>query len=247
MTQEVTLSGVQALFRDSVAGFSDCRTSLASSVFEDPTYTMQDAQREVLSLFACEKERWLSTASTHMPLQGAGGTCGTLLAERPDLAAADDDGERPLLSGVCPPLPDSAESSEVCLARDGAQAAPFIEVFEDTEFEVHCGAASRERPRLSGVGPPLLGSAENSEGSLARGGTDTAPFMEVFEETEFEVRCGAASQVCTEAPLGCDEPPHLRRRSSGTLVWTDLSPSVFEFSDDASDDLFDSSPDAVNA
>jgi len=51
-TQELTTSGVRALFRDSRSS----RPSLSSSIFEDPTYTMEVAKREVLDILAHDPE-----------------------------------------------------------------------------------------------------------------------------------------------------------------------------------------------
>merc|ERR1712039_990731 len=49
-TQEVTTSCVRALLQDPRSS----RPSMASTAFEDPTYTMQDVQREVLAYFSSD-------------------------------------------------------------------------------------------------------------------------------------------------------------------------------------------------
>merc|ERR1711865_142807 len=56
--QEVTTTCVRSLLRDSRA--TSRASSIGSTAFEEPTYTMQEVQREVLGLFSSDSPRWVA-------------------------------------------------------------------------------------------------------------------------------------------------------------------------------------------
>lgn len=121
-TQEVTTSCVERLLGDSrpsLASSMASRPSVASSAFEEPTYTMQEVQREVLSLFSSDSSKEQASDPTVSPV----GALGSFLG----LSAAESDFVPEIIGGPLGNLP--------CLNQDLAAQSSSFEIFQETDLD----------------------------------------------------------------------------------------------------------------
>mmetsp|Transcript_85857 Transcript_85857/g.161647 ORF Transcript_85857/g.161647 Transcript_85857/m.161647 type:complete len:682 (+) Transcript_85857:71-2116(+) len=218
-TGEITTSGVRALFR-SHSRESRCsslsRPSSSSYAFEDPTFTTEQARQEVLSILAHDhhNEQSAGCHSSSAPEKLAASSRSAVGTEASgnSLPSSQDKPEQRRAPGLF----NVFEEEPLLQAQaKKSHSSALLDVFEE---EPPPGAGPAESAALqSGFQvfeeEPSLGGAEPAE--LA-----SQSAFQVFEETSLDFSL-TASHDYGRAAGGSNAGLGLRRRSSGELRWDD--------------------------
>lgn len=187
-TEEVTTTCIRALLRESRSSrpslasrasfVSSARPSLASSAFEDPTYTMQEVQREVLGLFSSSSPTQVAevmqAASTEAVEHDDGQASQHLLRMSSDEFSADS---VPSMTAAFPLGASSSTNDELAprsLAFDVFQeelAAPrssAFDVFQEPDLAEQelCGSLATGASPLGGVGGVAVPELRRRSGGI---------------------------------------------------------------------------------